>query len=562
MVDVAGTLINQFPVKPLEGRQSISSWLLEQLDLDDRFSSVRLPGGKNLDFQSALLPYCYLTQDDIDRHIIQPVRFDAARLVTLKLLLNLTTPERERLNGTIRDVDNEIERRRRHAQLIKDFLSESEATNHDALIAKINVLERAESDAASRLANWRNDTQAASKLADHERQRIIDARKAVSDAETMLDGLRRQHEGAQERLTACREALEALTELEERSSDQRVTLRLAYTSNCPVCEHDISKRIPMPGHCNLCGELLAGEKHPSERKRLELAYSDAKDKESSLAIAVNEADGRAQAARIALKTLIKEVDDRARDVVTPYVDAIAQASADLARIRGELASLERIGDSHNRLRKEFGDIAALEEQQKQRRSQAIEGDQVESLENVLDDLNEIFRKIVRGIELPHATGQARLDPETLLPLVDEQKFAQRGGGARSAVSIAYSLTLLTYTVENALARLPGLLIIDSPQKNFGSNKDDKGLAHRVYESFLDNALELKNFESGRFYRQFQLIIIDNDVHSDIRRRIKVHQFTHEEGFIRGLADPHRTSGRGVQLTLGNADEASEAELSS
>jgi hypothetical protein len=147
----------------------------------------------------------------------------------------------------------------------------------------------------------------------------------------------------------------------------------------------------------------------------------------------------------------------------------------------------------------------------------------------------------------------------LLPLVDEQRFGQRGGGARSAVSIAYSLTLLTYTLENPLARLPGLLIIDSPQKNFGANRDDKALAHRVYERFLDDASLMKDVEGGKFYRPFQLIIVDNDIHPDIRDRIKFHQFTYNKGFIRELSNPHRTSARGVQLALDAGDTPSKPE---
>ena len=184
MFDAGGTHTNRFPVKAQEERDSISHWLLEQLGLNEQFSSVRLPGGKILDFQSAMLPYCYLTQDDIDRHIIQPSRHEAARLVVLKLLLNLTTSEREFLNGVIRDVDNEIEKRRRQAQLIQEFLSESEMTNLDAITEKIDLLRVKELEAAARLEEWKTDARAASQLAVHERQRVIDGRGAVSDAES------------------------------------------------------------------------------------------------------------------------------------------------------------------------------------------------------------------------------------------------------------------------------------------------------------------------------------------------------------------------------------------
>jgi hypothetical protein len=64
------------------------------------------------------------------------------------------------------------------------------------------------------------------------------------------------------------------------------------------------------------------------------------------------------------------------------------------------------------------------------------------------------------------------------------------------------------------------------------------LAHRVYERFLDYMDEQSSWRQGHLRRPFQLIIIDNDLHQDIRRRVKVHQFTRHDGFIKGLSDPH------------------------
>ncbi|MFD5823944.1 hypothetical protein [Lentzea sp. NPDC060358] len=105
-----------------------------------------------------------------------------------------------------------------------------------------------------------------------------------------------------------------------------------------------------------------------------------------------------------------------------------------------------------------------------------------NLDDVLDPVNNLFRRIVGGIELPNATGLARIDRDTMRPRVDDQRFSQRGGGARAALSIAYSLTLLNYTLQNAL---PSLLMVDSPQKNYGANELDKALSYRVYRRFLD-----------------------------------------------------------------------------
>jgi hypothetical protein len=116
------------------------------------------------------------------------------------------------------------------------------------------------------------------------------------------------------------------------------------------------------------------------------------------------------------------------------------------------------------------------------------------------------------------------------------------------------LALLTYTLEIASCSLPSMLLVDSPQKNFGSNPNDKKLAHRVYQRFLDLMAERKTWGTeGRFARRYQLIIVDNDIHSDISRRIKVHHFTREQGFIRDLVDPHGPAADVEQLEFEGID---------
>src|SRR5581483_2143814 len=146
VIDESGTRLGRYSVKDgtEPGQQSISSWLLQQVDLDDAFSAVRLSGGRTLDFPTALLPYCYLNQWDIDRHIVQPSRMDDVRYRVLRLVLNLTTPEYERLSAEIKDVDAEIARRRRWVREIAGFLDDSATTRGQAVQEEIQVLRKLE----------------------------------------------------------------------------------------------------------------------------------------------------------------------------------------------------------------------------------------------------------------------------------------------------------------------------------------------------------------------------------------------------------------------------------
>ena len=285
--------------------------------------------------------------------------------------------------------------------------------------------------------------------------------------------------------------------------------------------------------------------------RLDENLAAAREAARRLEAEVREGHQRAERASENLITANRQFDDLTRDGITPYVEMISHASAELARIEQELASLDRIQEAHSRLCQDLDDIAEMEKEQSERRQRlVVDGTKVRPLKDVVGHLNGSFRKIIRGINLPNSTGGARLDPATLLPLVDEQEFQRRGGGARAAVSIAYSLTLLTYAREQADAKLPAFLMVDSPQKNLGSNKHDTALSRRVYERFIDYMSEVSADE--RFRRPFQLIIVDNDIPPDIARRMKVVSFDHGNGFIRDLKTLQASDN--VQLSIDDLDD--------
>ena len=267
--DLDRQLVGQYPIRSQPEMPTISSWLLEQLALDDLFSAVRLAGGHTLDFPDSLLSYCYLLQDDIDRHIIRPRREDSVRLGVFKLLFNLTTPQYEKLQTDIREADTLIDRLRRQAQTVQKFFSDADATSIDTVQSEIADLRAREIHAATRVESLRSDARAVSKFEAYELQRIKDARKAVADCEGTLDRLKTLHNKAIAELSASDKALVALSDLEDRSPDDRPTLNLAFTSQCPVCESSLVDRTPSPGHCFVCGEPLPGAKHHHERKLLE-----------------------------------------------------------------------------------------------------------------------------------------------------------------------------------------------------------------------------------------------------------------------------------------------------
>jgi hypothetical protein len=248
------------------------------------------------------------------------------------------------------------------------------------------------------------------------------------------------------------------------------------------------------------------------------------------------------------------LDQQTQDALTPYVDAVAAATADLESIRSQLTTLERLRTPHQRLAERQEDINTLDSEWDRMRSEQLRLESnLQPPADVIRDLNQRFRQIVKDFDLPWASGRARLDADTLAPLVDEQAYHERGGGSRTAVSVAYSLTLLLHALADPERfHLPPRLIIDSPQKNLGSNDDDQNLAQNIYEQFILYTDEMRDLYGGR-YEHFQLIIVDNNIPASIRRRFKLHEFK-TDGFIHDLDHPHGTPEQGEQLELADLDK--------
>lgn len=545
--DEAGTPEGPFPIATTERRPTLSEWVLEQLGLADMFAAVRLAGRKQLDFANSLLPYCYLTQQDIDRHIIRSARHSKARVQVLRLLFELTTAEYEHKLGELEEHDIAIRILTAREKTISEFLDESDTTERETVRAEIARLRNEENAAITRLSTLNNELHAATNVDDEQRERLDHAADEQAKAEANYDATRLRYEKARNVLEQAEQALTELAELEDVPPPEPT---LNVVTGCPSCGSPLS---PAPaGTCHLCRNLIPGMEHAELRRQLVEDYQRAIAVAEGEEIEVKRAHGRLDAAIRRRSQLRRVLDTSTYDTASPYVGQVSAAAAELAAIQASLSNLTRLDSAHERLERQHQEIEKrIAEQQQRRRDLALMA--VDAQLDVIDELNNIFRKIIDGLALPNATGRARIEPDTLLPIVDDQKFRSRGGGARSAVSIGYSLALLSYTMAHDNAKLPGFLAIDSPQKNFGANDNDQALAHRVYLRFLDHINESQHrFVDGP--RPYQLIVVDNDIDKDISSRCLVHRFDHGHGLIQGLTDPHRAPGVAQELPFDDIDD--------
>jgi hypothetical protein len=543
VIDEVGDLVGRFPVGQRSGETTMSDWLFEQLGMAEEFAVL----GSKPTFHAAVWPYLHRNQFDIDRHIVLPSSSDKLRLDALQIMTGITDTELAKRRGELEKIDREIKQRHRKCGGIAEFLASSQATDPAAVRAALTELTAQEAESSVRLAVLRKSANAALTGAEQWRQRRRAAYNAVDHAEQKLLLARRELGKLEADMGDVDEALRALGVLEQADPADRVTLELVTDRTCPECEANLLDYVPPPGHCNLCCRPLRGQEHlqtrialQKQRQVIERRLPDLREAEE---LAQKEADG----ARADLDALLAAHHEQTEHAVAPHVDAIAAATAELAALRQRLTDLRQVDAALGRLEEERRAINALKEQQRDRYEElrVAESDR-EHREFVAETLTDTFRSTIADIGLPNATGRARIDADTLLPLVDEQPFEARGGGARVAVSVAYSLTLLSYSLEMDQSSIPALLIIDSPQKNLGHNQKDQELARRVYQKFLDALQTRGTIGDGRFERPFQLIIVDND-RPKVKGVSKMHKLDYGDGFIKDLDSPNAIPEGDVQL---------------
>ncbi|KAA2265107.1 hypothetical protein F0L68_05455 [Solihabitans fulvus] len=294
-------------------------------------------------------------------------------------------------------------------------------------------------------------------------------------------------------------------------------------------------------------QIVAAGVTTTGERQVTTARNGALDRLAGAEIVAAHAAKDRDAAHADLAVLKRELDRRSADVLSPFGDAIARATAEQAGIQGRLEMLERLREPHQRvagMRDHTGGLAEQIAELTRQRDALIRETAVAS--DLFNDLDERFAHVTKGLKLPWFSGRARVDRETYLPLVDQQQFQQVSHGIRSALSVGYSVALLRYALDLGTTSLPSLLVIDSPKKNVGNGEYDSALAHRIYANFLeydDSRSQMGTFAGKAKFgsthsRGYQVILVNNDLPEEISNSIIEMPMTHEQPFIPGVANAH------------------------
>lgn len=339
-----------------------------------------------------------------------------------------------------------------------------------------------------------------------------------------LSALRTQYADDKKKLTFLKEA--------ERLFDP------FHVSVCPACLSTLATAPTVDGGaCSLCGHHLpqppgdAGEARPPEsaavleaelratsRRLDELnEYWTRLDRDlGQLKEAQETADLAAEEAAIALDRLVERP--------SPYLvirDDLTRRQSDaklrLQQTESGLRLWEKVrkaDETAKRLADKAGSLRAERRANTRRPNRAA----------LINKLSARFGEILGDIGYPKLSDP-RLD-DRLMPHVRGLPYQNASSGGLVLISLAWYLTIWEMAFEEG-ERGPGLLVIDSPQKNLGhgAHPDDPDFADtRLVENIYQHA---KTWLAGPG-RGAQLIVVDNSPPESVRGDVVV-RFTRDRG---------------------------------
>lgn len=142
------------------------------------------------------------------------------------------------------------------------------------------------------------------------------------------------------------------------------------------------------------------------------------------------------------------------------------------------------------------------------RKQQRDAKQRPDRDRVISAISSRYRHILEVIQYPKVSESGTLPPyidANLVPYVRGQHFKEASSGGQVLVTLAWALAVFEVAYETGAAH-PGILMIDTPQKNLGGQADDTEFADiHLVEALYEHVVGWLNAEG----RGAQVIIVDN-----------------------------------------------------
>lgn len=496
-----------------------------------------------------LYRYIYLSQNEIDYSVVghRDPNLDIKRRAVFEILYGLVSPELLQLRRARNDLIARQKQLKEDANTVRRFLADQGERDAAYLKRQLGQSVSRRSDAEQSLANLKSSSLELLEDQRYLRDRIGVLRRDILSSESQQEVVAAE--------IAKDEAVLAQLSLDEQMYTRQRSAAGALSglefSVCPRCLQSVNPDSAPVGHCGLCHQLdpaSAPVGVESELRRIRLQRSETEELLAEDRAAAAELQARVTSMRSELAELAAQLDEQSRHVVSPRLDAVETTVRELTAAEAAIAAIER---SLAR----WADVSGLEEtadaidesvRELSREEKQLELQISDNYTN-LDELSETFNELVSALNLPWYES-AHVDRETYMPIVNGNSFDMLsvGGARKTIVNLAYHLANLTYALASPDVRMPALLLLDSPRKNVGREREDIAVSEAIYA-------RLRAIQTG-YGDKAQIIMADNDLPSSARRWIKEIPLSYDQPLVPGVVHP----GEDVETLGSRAPQASDS----
>ncbi|NGY65340.1 AAA family ATPase [Lentzea sp. NEAU-D13] len=536
------------------GEETVSRHLLAALGIDaHRVPKSRGRSAKG-EFTTVgfgdVFGYCYLQAKTIDSSATGHLDSgrDSKRKTVFELLFGMIDPEvfdlreqRDKLTSAISERDSQL-------KAIRIFVEGEKQSTFDELRALRWDKQEAFRHAERALQELRTDVDA---LVRQDRDARNELLQTLSRASATREAVVSAHE-----VVRAREAALAQCRLDLKRSDKATVatnlLGPFEFVTCPRCLQDVAHRTVHSGDCALCLQpqpTAVAAIDDSSRVRLATRVEEMEQLLRVEQEAVRTAELRAAEADLAAATAQRHYDELTREAVSPRVQAVAAASANVEGLRRELLAIDQRIATWNRMEQFEKETNRLRDRKRELTTEIKRWEQeLKARRSRLDEISRLFALEVAHIGV-RVNGTPTIDDKTYLPMIGGtslETVQASGGGSTTAINVAFSLALLNYALREPSVQLPNLLILDSPRKGIGSvEPEDVELGQNIYKRFKTLADAL----AGRG----QLIIADNNAELRGERDVELIALTRKASAVPGIEN----TGVGTQLRVEEHEEIDE-----
>ncbi|MGE0057713.1 MAG: hypothetical protein AB7T32_06990 [Dehalococcoidia bacterium] len=507
---------NELVIAPPSDENSLSQYLLNQFGIGE----VVLREAPTQDSSAVdrlsirdLLRIMFVENPDLDnRNLLLENNVHVVRLKheqVLDLLFGAHDNTAASFAARARSLGSEIKEREVELATIEGFMKEQRVPERETIDGRIAQMEEVAAGLQSRRDQIEAQMDAEAAFGDQQRtayhaaaDRARRASNELRESQTQLDrliALGAQYEQDVKKLVFAKEA-------------SRLFDPFAIQV-CPWCLQPMDPPVETDlASCFACHQPLGDDdevdldrelRAVKTRQRELLSYvEDLRDRASSLEVDLQSASEEQRAAQ-------QSFDEAMRARFSPYMSQRDDLLAEQSRIDAESREQRRLLGMHGSRQRRREELGALRQQLAEllRAQVDAEATNVER-SDVIDDLKRRFGEILAEFHFPKLAN-AELD-QRYVPSVRGVRYDQLGSaGAMTLISLAWYLSVFEKSVEDDGAH-PGLLMIDSPQKNLvpasGQQADDyqaPAIARGVYEHLL-------RWSSTSAGSTSQILIVDND----------------------------------------------------